>query len=103
MKIYKTLMPEMRKILKHYLDSGKKTPDEIRHNMMEQFFVEHQDEIIPILEANDTIRQANKENGTNIPYVPFVLKPSVSEIPLEHTLEYEMDYFIKQWEKKHGK
>lgn len=101
MKIYKTLTPEMRRKLKKSLDSGEVTPDRIRQNMEELYFVEHQDELIPILEVNDKIQSVNKQWGTNIPCVPLVTKPQVSDVPFEHTMEYEIEHFLKEWEKKH--
>ena len=35
MKVYTKLTPAMRKRLKYNLDSGKKTPEEIEHNVAE--------------------------------------------------------------------
>lgn len=103
MKVYHTLTPNMRKCLKHYLDSGKKTPDEIRHNIMVLNFIEQQDELIPLFEINNNIRHINEKNGTNIPPIPVITKPTVSNIPFEHTMEVEIEYFLKQWEKKKHK
>ena len=90
----------MRKRLKRCLDSGEKTPDEIRHNMMELSFIENQDELIPLLEINNAIRHTNEKNGTNIPYIPIIGRLSVSDVPFENTMEYEIEYFLKQWERK---
>ena len=39
-KTYKVLTPDMRRRLKNALDSGKKTPEDIRHNMAELHFIE---------------------------------------------------------------
>lgn len=101
MKTYHTLTSYMRKRLRRCLDSGEKTPDEIRHNMRELLFIEHQDELIPLLEINEKIHRTNEENGINIPYIFDVTHPSVSEVPFEYTLEYEVEYFLEQWEKRH--
>ena len=39
-KTCRVLTPDMRRRLKRALDSGKKTPEDIRHNMAELHFIE---------------------------------------------------------------
>ena len=108
---YKHLTKQMRKELKKLLDSGEKTPGEIRNNIEESFIMDHQDEYIAVQEVNDKIDDVNKSLGTHITYVkypqPIVIEagyfdPKTAKI-YDETLEGEMLYFINNWELRNEK
>lgn len=97
---YRHLTEEMRKELRKQLGQGEVTVKEIRHNMDVQYFIDHQDEFILVMEANSLIQKANKEYGTNTQLVP-VFNVEVVNHDITDSLEWELDYFLSQWEKKH--
>jgi len=106
---YQFLTPYMRRVLKKKLDSGEVAPDDIRKHIVEQWIVDHQDELIPQLMANDNIKKVNKETGSHIPLNPVFVKQTVGEgfisydtgHDYELSMAGEMEYYLDMYELKH--